>query len=394
MGFLSTGAPRHVFLSCGEASGERYGAALVRHLRDLEPGLRISCLGGPALRAAGADVVVDARELAVMGFTEVLGVLPQILRARRRAFRFLRDEGVDVVVPLDFPGFNSALAGQAKAAGIPVFWLIAPQVWAWGGWRIGGFRRKIDRLGTILPFEPEFFRARGFDVFPMGHPLMDDYGADFAFEESVARRERRLKSADAPLTISLLPGSRRQELEHLLPILKVTVQALKGILEGRELRILVSAAPGVEPSRVAAVFDGDEEISTEPLPRLLSASDLALVCSGTASLEASLAGVPHEVVYRTGGFNYWMARRLVRTRYIALSNLILDAPVVREHIQDAAAPLPLARAVSRWIAHPDERRDYLEQVCSLRGLCGEAGVWRRTAEAILQKLDGAGDGAR
>lgn len=391
---MSTGAPRHVFLSCGEASGERYGAALVRHLRDIDPGLRISCLGGPALRAAGADVIVDARELSVMGFTEVLGVLPQILRARRRAFRFLRQEGVDLVVPLDFPGFNSALAGQAKAAGIPVFWLIAPQVWAWGGWRIGGFRRRIDRLGTILPFEQDFFSERGFDVFPMGHPLMDDYGNDEDFEAAVRRREARLKSSESPLTISLLPGSRRQELDHLLPILKVTAKAMRSMLEGRELRILVSAAPGVEPSRIAQVFDADEEISTEPLSRLLAASDLALVCSGTASLEATLAGVPHEVVYRTGGFNYWLARKLVKTRYIALSNLILDSPVVREHIQDEAAPLPLARAASRWVAHPDERAAYLEQVRRLRGLCGQAGVWRRTAQALIDTLDGAGHGSR
>lgn len=391
---MSAPTSRHVFLSCGEASGERYGAALVRNLRELDPDLRISALGGPALRAAGAEVVVDADEIAVMGFTEVFGVLPQILRARRRAFSHLREQKVDLVVPLDFPGFNSALAGQAKAAGIPVFWLIAPQVWAWGGWRTGGLRRKIDRLGTILPFEREYFSDRGFDVFPMGHPLMDDYGAGFAWDEGVRRRESRFKSAKAELTVSLLPGSRRQELAHLLPILKITAKALAGMLDGRDLRLLVSAAPGVDPGRVAEVFDTDVEITTEPLPRLLAASDLALVCSGTASLEAALAGVPHEVVYRTGGFNYWLARRLVQTRYIALGNLILDAPVVREHIQEAAAPLPLARAALRWVAHPAEREAFYEHSRRLRELCGESGVWRRTAQAILDTLEGRADGAR
>ncbi len=391
---MGEGSRRHLFLSCGEASGERYGVALVEALRELEPDLRISCLGGPALREAGAEVVVDSRELSVMGFAEVVGVLPQILRARKKIFRHLKEQHVDLAVPLDFPGFNSALAGRARAAGIPVFWLIAPQVWAWGGWRIGGLRRKIDRLGTILPFEQKFFKQRGFDVFPMGHPLMEDYGGDFVFDQAVARREKTLNAVGGPLTISLLPGSRRQELDQLLPILKVTAQALTGMLEGRSIRWLVSVAPGVEPSRVAAVFDGGQELSQEPLPRLLANSDLALVCSGTASLEAALAGVPHEVVYRTGSLNYWLARRLVKTRYIGLSNLILDQSVVREHIQEGAAPLPLARGLQSWVDRPRDRETFFAHARDLRQRCGEPGVWRRTARALVDLLDREAHGAR
>jgi lipid-A-disaccharide synthase len=388
---LTSTSCKHVFLSCGEASGDRYGAALIAALRARDPDLRISCLGAGNMAAAGAEVVLDSSELAIMGFSEVLGALPQILKARRRLFSFLKEEKVDLVVPVDFPGFNGGLASRARSLDIPVFWLIAPQVWAWGGWRIGGLRRKIDRLGTILPFEADFFSDRGFDVYPMGHPLMDDYGGSFPYEEGVNRRERNLNSQGAPLTISLLPGSRRQELKHLLPVLKVAGQALMGHLGDRDVRFIVSAAPGVEQELITSVFDQNTEISTDPLRRILSVSDLALVCSGTASLEAALAGVPHEIVYRTGRFNYWIAKRLVRTSSIGLSNLILGRPMIREHIQEAASPLPLARGLMRWIARPNERQDFYRDTRILRDLCGRAEVWDRTAEALLSFLDERSD---
>ena len=360
-------------------------------LRLLDPGLRISCLGSEEMGRSGAEIVQDSAELSIMGFTEVVGALPQILRARRRIVSFLATEKVDLVVPLDFPGFNGGLASRARSLDIPVFWLIAPQVWAWGGWRIGGLRRKINRLGTILPFEDDFFSRHGFDTFPMGHPLMDDYGGDFLFEEGINRREKKLINQGEPLSICLLPGSRKQELAHLLPLMKVSSHALMGHLGDREVRFTVSASPGVDPQRIRRVFDQNTEISKEPLRRILAGSDLALVCSGTASLEASLAGVPHEIVYRTGRFNYWLAKRLVRTRYIGLSNLIMDRHMIREHIQGAASPLPLARGLMRWVGRPNERQRFYQDARKLRDLCGTAGVWRRTAGALLAFLDEKSD---
>ncbi len=217
----------------------------------------------------------------------------------------------------------------------------------------------------------------------MGHPLMEDYGADYPFEESLARREHRYNDREGPLNIGILPGSRRQELAHLLPILKVTCQAVIGHLPDRELRFIISAAPGVDPLQISAVFDGNFTISEQPLPELMERLDLALVCSGTASLEAALAGVPHELVYRTGNVNAFIARRLVRTQHIGLSNLIMDRRIVREHFQEQASPLPLARNLLRWLARPAERQTFGGDVRRLRELCGENGVWNRAAREIL-----------
>jgi len=359
---------------------------LITALRSIDPDLRISALGGPGMEKSGVEMVGDSSELAVMGVSEVAAALPTLLRVRRHIWRHLKDQEVDLVVPIDFPGFNGKLASRAGKAGIPVFWLIAPQVWAWGAWRTGGFRRKIDRLGTILPFETEFFKEHGFDVFPMGHPLMEDYGLDFAFEEVLTKREGRLSDPEAPLTIAILPGSRRQELKHLLPVLKVTSQAIVGHMGGRNVRFVVSVAPGVDPVAISSVFESGAEISDQALPGLLENADLALVCSGTASLEAVLAGVPHELVYRTGALNALLGRLLVRTSHIGLSNIILGRQMVREHLQDQASPLPLARSLLRWLARPAERQEFYGQARRVRQLCGKQGVWDRTAQAILELI--------
>lgn len=379
---------RHIFLSCGEASGDKYGAALAAALWSLDPELRISALGGPGLEVAGVPLVADSRDLSIMGFSEVAAALPTLLKVRRRIWQHLTEQQVDLVVPLDFPGFNGKLASRARKMGIPVFWLIAPQVWAWGSWRIPGFRAKINRLGTILPFETEYFSDRGFDVFPMGHPLMDDYGGDYDFEEHQAARESRLGNREAPLTIAILPGSRRQELNHLLPVLKVTSQAILGHLGDREVRFVVSVAPGVDPLAISSVFDSGVVITDQPLPRLLTNADLALVCSGTASLEAALAGVPHELVYRTGLINGFLGRRLVRTPHIGLSNIILGQEMIREHVQGDAAPLPLAESLLRWLARPSERQEFYGHVRRIRQMCGQSGVWERTARALLETEPG------
>ena len=346
---------------------------------------------GRAWPPPAPEIVRDSSDLAVMGFAEVLGRARQLLAARRAVAAHLRDSAVDVFVPIDFPGFNSHLADRAQAAGVPVFWLVAPQVWAWGGWRTAGYRRRIDRLGTVLPFEEAHFAERGFDVFPMGHPLMEDYGGGWDFEGAVAARERSFDARDGALTLALLPGSRRQELAHLLPVLRVAARAAASMLPERRITTVISCAPGLDADRVAAGFDGKATISRQPLPELLRQVDLALVCSGTASLEAALAGVPHEIVYRTGALNYLLARWLVRTERIGLSNLILDEDMVREHVQGDAAPLPVSNGLVRWVARPAERRDFYGAARRLRALCGRAGVWERTAAAVL---DLAGRGKR
>jgi lipid-A-disaccharide synthase len=384
---------RHLFLSCGEASGDRYGAALIDALRAQAPTLRFTARGGDRLAVAGADLIRRPAGAAVMGIGNVLTALPALWRMRREVWRHLATADIDLVIPVDFPGFNMRVAGEARRRGRPVFYLVAPQMWAWGGWRLRGFRARIDRLGTILPFETEFFGTRGFDVFAMGHPLIEDYRRQ-PHEASIARREARIADPELPLTVGLIPGSRPQEIERLVPVLKVTALMVRSWLEPRPVEFVLSAAPGIDQAWLYSLIGSGVALSEEPLHQLLPRCDLALVCSGTASLEVALAGVPHEIIYRASGFDYAVARRLLKTRHIGLANLILPEPLVREHTQDQVNPNRLAHSLLSWLNLPAERRSFYGGARRLYDLLGAPGVWRRTAAEVITMLDRIDAGRR
>jgi len=379
-------AAPHVFLACGEASGERYGAALVGALRERLPDARFTGLGGDGLADAGVEIVCGRSELSIMGFAEVLPALPAIWRARRRLARHLDDGGVDLFVPVDFPGFNLGLAARARRLGVPVFYLVAPQLWAWGGWRAGRLRRAVDLLGTLLPFEQDYFAARDVPAVWLGHPLIDVYDKPETDRER-KDREARLVSSSADLTVGLLPGSRRQEIDRLLPTMLASVERLKRRVPHRSFRWIVSRAPGVRDAELEAARAAGAEVSEASLRDLLRELDLALVCSGTASLEAAMAGVPHAIAYRTSAFNHLLARRLVRVDFIGLANLVLERALVREYVQDAATPDRLAGDLADWLSCSARRARFASGVDTLREKLGAPGVWDRAADAALSLVD-------
>ena len=372
----------HIFLSCGEASGERYGVALVRALRERCPDVILSGLGGEALAEAGVTLVARADELAVMGFTDVAAALPSLLKARNLVRRCAVADDIDLVIPVDFPGFNLDLATHVKAQGKAVYFLVAPQLWAWGGWRIGKLRRAVDRLGTLLPFERAFFETRGVSCDALGHPLMDDY-LDRDVQPTMALREARLRDTATPLTLGLLPGSRRQEIANLVPLLAAVITELKLRRPDRSFQGVVSVAPGAEDAWFEPLPALGCTLTHRPLPDLLPDLDMAVVCSGTASLEASLAGVPHALVYRTSPLNYVLARLLVNVESIGLANLISDLAMVREHVQGAALPRPVVDDLEGWLDGTSRRRRFTEHVATLRHRLGPPGFWARTADSIL-----------
>ena len=375
----------HVFLSCGEASGERYGARLVECLRALCPEARFSGLGGDELAAAGVDLICRRDEVSVMGFGEVLGALPALRRARSRLRRHLETAGVDLFVPVDFPGFNLGLAKHARRRGVPVFYLVAPQMWAWGGWRIGGLRRAVDRLAVLLPFEEAFFRERGVPAHWYGHPLRELYD-DKSMGRIGREREARLRGEATEVRVGLLPGSRRQELVRMLPLMLRALDGLKHARPERRFMGVVSRAPGVSDAELAAARAAGYEISEAPLPRLTQDLDLALVCSGTASLETALAGLPHALAYRTSPLSYALGRCLVKVDRIGLANLILDRGVVKEFIQAEATPESLAADLADWLDQPTRRARFASHVDELRAALGAPGVWDRIAAAALDQL--------
>ncbi len=376
----------HIFLSCGEASGERYGARLVTSLRERFPSARFSALGGDELAEAGVDLICRRDDLSVMGVGEVLSALPAIWRARGRLRKHLGSSDVDLFIPVDYPGFNVGMAAFARKRKVPVFYLVAPQLWAWGGWRVGKLRRAVDTLGVLLPFEEKFFTERNVPATWLGHPLVEKY-PKLPSAQALRARETRLGNSDTVLTLGLLPGSRRQELSQMLPVMLDACDGLKQRLPNRKFRCIVSRAPGVEIDRLAAAADAGHEIRQMPLAELTRELDLALVCSGTASLETALAGVPHALAYRTSTLTHFLAKRLVNVEHIGLANLIMGHSVVREFVQDDVTAEALAGDLADWLECGPRRAKFASHVDVLREKLGPPGFWDRAADAAAQLLE-------
>ena len=345
-----------IFLSAGEPSGDVHGAAVARALLARWPGARLLGLAGPRMQAAGVEAVVPFDRLAVMGFAEVLRHLPFFVRLLRRAGRILEERDVDLVIPVDYPGFNLRLARAAAARRIPVLYYIAPQVWAWHRSRAARLARTADRLAVILPFEEEVFREYDADVHFVGHPL----AARSAPVQDRAAFARSLGLDPDRRILALFPGSRRQEVERHL---EAFTEAARRVVEARwHLQPVVARSPDI----AQGAYAGCPYPLTEDGASLLAHSHVALVKSGTTTLETALAGVPMVIAYRTHPATYWLARRLVDVEHVGLANLVAGRRIAPELLQDDATPPALAAALLPLVDEGPARNAALEGVRKVR----------------------------
>ncbi len=345
-----------IFLSAGEPSGDLHGAAVARALRMRWPEARLIGLAGPRMKAEGVEPLVPFQRLAVMGFVEVLRDLPFFMRLLRRAAGVLREEGVDLVIPIDYPGFNLRLAARAAGMDVPVLYYIAPQVWAWHRSRAARLATIADRLAVILPFEEEVFAEHGAEVRFVGHPLVDERGPTVSRESFCEGLgldpDRRI--------LALFPGSRAQEVERHLQIF---VEAAQKVVEARwHLQPVIARATDVDE---AAYADVPFPVTTDGRS-LLSHAHVALVKSGTTTLETALAGVPMVIAYRTNPLTFWLARRLVQVEHVGLANLVAGRRVAPELLQDEATPDALASALLPLVDEGPARRQALSGLHSVQ----------------------------
>lgn len=357
-----------VLLSAGESSGDLHGAELARRLRERIPHVRLIGLGGSRMEAAGVELLAGLDRLAVLGLAEVVRHLPDLLRIRREVYATLEREHVDLVVPIDYPGFNLPLAGRAHGLGIRVVYYIAPQVWAWKERRAERLARWCDEICVVLPFEARLLERYGARVRFVGHPLLDQ-------PTNPPARERR--------ALGLFPGSRRQEVERMLPTFLAAADRLRE--EGLEAPILVARAPDL----AADAYAGCPPELLAPAEDVMRHARAAITKSGTITLQLAIADVPMVVAYRVHGLTFRILRRLVTLDNVALVNLVADDAVVVECLQDEMTPERLAMEVGPLLEDGERRRDVLRGLAEVRGRLGEPGAASRVADACVAQLDRA-----
>ena len=366
------------YILAGEASGDLHGAELMKELKKQDPTAEIRFWGGDLMAAAGGTIVKHYRDLAFMGFAEVLFNLKTILGNIKVCKRDILEFRPDAIIFIDYPGFNMRIAKWAKNNGFPTHYYISPQIWAWKENRITAIKRDIDHMYVILPFEKDFYEKKhNYKVEFVGHPLLDviNKKKDADFSEF-----RTLNNLSDKLIIALLPGSRKQEITKMLSVMTSVADSFL------DYQFVIAGAPGQEDSFYEQFLSNKNILFvSNQTYNLLSISHAALVTSGTATLETALFKVPEVVCYKGNWASYQIAKRIITLKYISLVNLIMDRLVVEELIQEEFNKTSLTKAL-RKILNPDHRATLFHDYEFLEEQLGRNGAAKKAAMRIVQSL--------
>ncbi|MCX6305666.1 MAG: lipid-A-disaccharide synthase [Bacteroidetes bacterium] len=367
------------YLIAGEASGDLHASNVIRELAKQDQGATFRCWGGDLMECEGAELVKHYRDLAFMGFLEVVSQLPTILNNFRFCEKDLLAYRPDVLILVDYPGFNLRMARFAKQHGIRVFYYISPQLWAWHASRVKTIKKWVDHMFVILPFEQAFYAGYDYKVDFQGHPLLDVINEEMQVPGRTEFLEMN-RLPDLPV-IALLPGSRKMEIEKMLKIMISVRPSFPGF------QFVIAGAPSIGQDFYAGILKGtDIRLVTGQTYHLLSHSVIALVTSGTATLETALIGIPQVVCYRGNIFSYMIARRLVKVKFISLVNLICGKMVVPELIQQELNHKNLVGTMGSLLVPGSARDAVLEGYHELKHKLGGRGASSRVARLMIQYL--------
>ncbi|MBK7435006.1 MAG: lipid-A-disaccharide synthase [Chitinophagaceae bacterium] len=366
------------YIISGEASGDLHGSNLIKELHQLDASADIRCWGGDKMEAAGARLVKHYKDLAFMGFTEVIKNLPTIFQNLAFCKEDIQAFKPDALILIDYPGFNLRIAKWARAQGLKVIYYISPQVWAWKENRVKMMKQCIDLMICILPFEKAYYRDRwNWEVEYVGHPLVE------VVEEFLNAEQGARKAEQGPgKTIALLPGSRRQEILKKLPIMLEVTQHFP------DHQFVVAKAPGLDEDFYHNLLKPYPNVSSvvNRTYDLLSRSSAALVTSGTATLETALFGVPEVICYKGNGISYQIAKRLIKIKFIGLVNLIMDKEVVKELIQNDLTVKNLRFELNELLSNPAKQKQLKEDYASLKKILSEGGHASSNAAGLIHRF--------
>ena len=363
------------YIIAGEASGDLHGRNLIKQLRKLDAAAVIRCWGGDKMEAAGATLVKHYRDLAFMGFIEVIKNLRTIFRNIDFCKKDILENKPDVLVLIDYPGFNLRIAKWAKRQGIKIIYYISPQVWAWKENRVKGIKESVDKMLVILPFEKDFYKKWHYEVEYVGHPLVEVIEEFGIRNLELPDQNTATTSPNSQLQIpnsgivALLPGSRQQEILKKLPIMLEVAKYFPSY------QFVVAKAPGLDENFYNELLAPYNNVSTvvNKTYELLAQSKAALVTSGTATLETALFAVPEVICYKGSSISYQIAKRLVKIKYIGLVNLIMDKEVVKELIQDDLTVENLKKELETLLNSKEKQEQLKNDYAALKNLLSRGG---------------------
>ncbi len=385
-GLISPERPK-VMIVAGEASGDLHGSNLVRTVRTMAPHLSFYGAGGPKMKSAGVETIVDSAELSVVGIWEVLPSLGKILSALTLLKKRLEEDRPSLLILIDFPDFNLMVAKHAKRFGVPVLYYISPQVWAWRKGRVKKIARLVDRMAVVFPFEVPIYQREGVKVTFVGHPLLDAV----KFAGDTPEIMERLGVDRKKRVIGLLPGSRGREVRSLLPPMLEAAEIMAS--RSPEFEFILPLAPtmaGEQVEELLSRYNVEVRIVEGMTYDVMKVSDMIFAASGTATLEAAIVGTPMVVVYRVSPLSYMLGRMLIDMAHISLPNIVAGRRIVPELIQDEANPGRMVEEAFAILFGKGRAEEMRKDLMDVRDRLGGPGASVRTAEMVIDMVGGNG----
>lgn len=372
----SKNVQKTVFIIAGEESGDIHGSFLVKELKKIDPKLNFIGHGGDKMQLAGVEIVEHILKLSLVGFTEVIKHLPYIKRVMDDTIKLIRKTNPTRIILIDYPGFNLRLAEKIYKLNIPITYFILPQVWAWKENRVNKLKKYTDQALSIIPFEKDWFKNKSMDVAFVGHPFADMEMPTISKNEYFTLHSLE---KDKPL-LTLLPGSRQQEIDRHWPIFLQTIQTLRNTFP--DLQYLVGKAPNITLSNVPPFVKIEKRNSQLALLH----GTAGIVASGTATLEALVFKLPIIVCYKSSAITYWIGKRLSKVTYLSLTNLIANRIIVHEFIQNDMNAKAMVKSIIPLLSNTPEREKVLSNYLAVNSKLGKPGVYQRAAKLISAKF--------